>query len=73
MITSVARREDDRLTWSDIEMLPFYGAALILGGLVVQGLPDIGAVTHSAMAKAALIFGLAGVQHWLASDDRAND
>lgn len=73
MITTVTRREEDRLTWSDIEMLPIYGAALVLGGLVLQSLPDLGPAVHSAVIKAALIVGLVGVQHWLASNDLAND
>ncbi len=73
MITTATRREEDRLTWSDIEMLPIYGAALVLGGLVLQSLPDLGPAVHSALVKTALIVGLVGVQHWLASNDHAID
>lgn len=73
MITDVSRREEDRLTWSDVEMLPIYGAALLAGGFIVHALRDLSPALHGDMVKAALLVTAVSVQRWLAPDDIARD
>jgi len=73
VITNVSRRQDDRLTWKDIEMLPLYAGALILGALIVQGLQHVGPELHGATLKTALVVGVLGLRQWAGLDAGAGD
>lgn len=73
MITNGSDHDDDRLTWKDIELLPLYGGALLLGVLIVRGMAEFGPELHDGVVKSALFLGLAGVQHWLGTNVGTSD
>lgn len=72
MIIDAPRREDSRLDWNDIELLPLYGGALLLAALLLHSVADIGGITGAQSVKAMLVCALVALNGWLGADDGAS-
>jgi succinate dehydrogenase hydrophobic anchor subunit len=58
--------EIERLTWRDIEALPYYIIATSALGGVAYALADVGAMLQTTTAEALLIFLLVALRHiWI--------
>ena len=69
MITDDPRDERDRLKWNDIELLPLYGAAILVVGFLGHGLANIGGVVEAESVKAGLVVALIAIQPRFGAND----